>query len=159
MRRWIRLAARLYPQAWRARYGEEFEALVEDAAADWRQLWDVTLGAFAMQLTNGITYLRVAGGLALAGSVLALAASHRMPQRYVSSALVRIVPAVDDNRPLPKDVLRSAAADRIRMLKACGHGVIQDTVRVRTPHGRDHIRKANRLAVSSRMVSHAQGSA
>ena len=137
MRRWIRLATRLYPQAWRARYGEEFEALVEDAAADWRQLWDVTLGAFAMQLTNGITYLRVAGGLALAGSVLALAASYRVPQRYVSSAVVRIVPAANDNRPLSKDVLRSAAADRIRMLRACGHGLIQDTVRKERSHGND----------------------
>jgi hypothetical protein len=135
MRRWIRLAARLYPQAWRARYGEEFEALLEDAAADWRQLRDVTLGAFAMQLTNGITYLRVAGGLALAGSVLALAASYRVPQRYVSSAVVRIVPAVDDNRPLSKDVLRSVAAYKIRMLRVCGLSVILDTVRKERPHG------------------------
>ena len=30
MRRWILLAANLYPRAWRVRYGEEFQALLED---------------------------------------------------------------------------------------------------------------------------------
>jgi len=126
VRRWIALAAYLYPQAWRERYGEEFDALLEDAAADWRQLWNVTYGAFAMQLTHGITYLKVAGGLALAGGVLALAASYRVPPRYVSSAVVRIVPVINDNRPIAKQVLRRAAADGIGMLQGFAMAVITE---------------------------------
>lgn len=126
MRRWIALAACLYPRAWRERYGEEFGALLEDAVADWRQLWNVTYGAFAMQLTNRMAYLKVAGLLAMAGGILALAASYRVPPRYVSSAVVRIVPAVSDNRPVAKEVLLGAAADRIRMLQGLGWGVLKD---------------------------------
>jgi hypothetical protein len=30
MRRWMRIIARLYPAGWRARYGDEFDALLED---------------------------------------------------------------------------------------------------------------------------------
>lgn len=126
MRRWIALAARLYPRDWRERYGEEFDALLEDAVADWRQLWNVTYGAFAMQLTNGMAYLKVAGWVALAGGTLALAASYRVPPRYVSSAVVRILPAVSDNRPVAKEVLRRAAVDRISMLQGFGWGLITE---------------------------------
>jgi len=45
MRRWIALAARLYPRSWRDRYGEEFDALLEDATADWQQFLNVAQGA------------------------------------------------------------------------------------------------------------------
>lgn len=55
------MAGRLYPRVRREKYGEEFDALREDAAADWRQFWNVTYGACAMQLTNGMAYLKVAG--------------------------------------------------------------------------------------------------
>jgi hypothetical protein len=37
--------ARLYPPAWRARYGPEFEALLEDAKLTWSDLLDVFAGA------------------------------------------------------------------------------------------------------------------
>jgi hypothetical protein len=36
MRRWLRQVARLHPQAWRQRNGEEFDAVLEDAMSDWR---------------------------------------------------------------------------------------------------------------------------
>lgn len=126
MRRWIALSAYLYPRAWRERYGGEFDALLEDAAADWRQLWNVTYGAFAMQLTNGMAYLKAAGGLALAGGILALVASYRVPPRYVSSTVVRIVPVVNDNRPVAKEVLRRAAANSIGMLQGFGRMFITE---------------------------------
>jgi hypothetical protein len=48
MKRWVALAARLYPAAWRARYGQEFEALLEDLEPGWRELADVAGGAVIM---------------------------------------------------------------------------------------------------------------
>ena len=53
MRRCIRPAARLYPHVWRARYGEEFDALLEDARASPREFVDVLTGAAKMQLAKG----------------------------------------------------------------------------------------------------------
>jgi hypothetical protein len=35
------LAARLFPRNRRQRYGEEFDALLDDAPADWHQLLNV----------------------------------------------------------------------------------------------------------------------
>lgn len=50
MKRLIHLAAKLYPGPWRARYGEEFEALLDDLGADTRMAFSVLRGAFLMQV-------------------------------------------------------------------------------------------------------------
>lgn len=115
MRWWIARAARLYPREWRARYGEEFDALVDDATADWRQLLNVSRTALAMQFARRVGALKVAAALSLAGALLAFAASYRVPRRYVSSATVRITPVTD--RPAPADLLQREAEDRITRLK------------------------------------------
>ncbi|HEY7334373.1 MAG TPA: hypothetical protein VH639_05785 [Bryobacteraceae bacterium] len=49
MRSLIRLAAKLYPGPWRARYGEEFEALLEDVGGGGRVVVDVLKGALLMR--------------------------------------------------------------------------------------------------------------
>src|SRR5689334_9707652 len=41
MRRLTRWAAKLYPRAWRHRYGAELDALLEDIAPTWRDACDV----------------------------------------------------------------------------------------------------------------------
>ena len=46
----IRLAAKIYPKSWRERYGEEFEALLEDAGVNVRIVFDVLAGAVLMQV-------------------------------------------------------------------------------------------------------------
>lgn len=51
MKRWIKLAVRLYPKAWRARYGAEFDALLDQSSGGWKDFADVTRGAIAMNLT------------------------------------------------------------------------------------------------------------
>ena len=124
MRRWIALAARLYPRDWRARYGEEFDALVADATADWRQLLNVSRTAFAMQFARRVRALKIATAVALAGALLALAASYRVPPRYVSSATFRITPMIEANqsglpsaRPAPSDFFQRVTDDRFNMLK------------------------------------------
>jgi hypothetical protein len=42
---------RLYPQAWRARYGPELEAILEDATPAFATILDVALGALRVRLT------------------------------------------------------------------------------------------------------------
>jgi hypothetical protein len=49
MRRWPALATNLYPQAWFDRYGEEFQALLEDLDPGWRKFTDVVRGALKMR--------------------------------------------------------------------------------------------------------------
>ena len=124
MRCWIVLAARLYPRAWRERYGDEFDALVEDAAADWRQLLNVTRSAISMQALLHLKELRLAGGLMLAGALLAMAASYGVPKRYVSSAVLQMAPVLVASQttipsvyPAGQDMLQRITADRIFQLR------------------------------------------
>jgi hypothetical protein len=82
MRRWIAIAAKLYPRRWRERYGAEFDALMEDVDADWRELANVLGGAVKMQWKNGAILVTVCGMVALGISAV-------MPRPYVSTAVLR----------------------------------------------------------------------
>ena len=73
MKRSIQLAANLYPHPWRERYSVEFDALLEDINPGWREFADILRGALTMQMTNATTYLKLAGGLAVAGAIVAIA--------------------------------------------------------------------------------------
>ena len=50
MRQALKLLISLYPKAWRTRYENEFEALLEDVPPTWRTCFDVFAGAMKMQL-------------------------------------------------------------------------------------------------------------
>ena len=89
MRRWIRLAARLYPARWRRRYGAEFDALLEDATPTWRDAIDVGLGALEMHM-NAWSFPKLAIVCGLAGAILAAAMAVRMPDNYISEAVLRV---------------------------------------------------------------------
>jgi hypothetical protein len=95
MRSLIRFAARLYPRAWKERYGIEFAALLEDVSPDWRTSLDILKGALVMQMRswNFGRMLAVAGA---AGALVALAVSFAMPRRYDSTAVLRMVPLTAD---------------------------------------------------------------
>lgn len=54
MKRLIRVLAELYPRWWRARYGDEFDALIEDAPAHLRTASNVLTGALVMQVRTVI---------------------------------------------------------------------------------------------------------
>jgi uncharacterized protein involved in exopolysaccharide biosynthesis len=94
MRRWLKLAIWLYPTAWRARYGREFDALVSDVSPRWRDLWDIVRGAIAMQLSTAVTYFKLGAATAVIGALVAGGVTAVLPKRYVSSALLRITPQV-----------------------------------------------------------------
>jgi uncharacterized protein involved in exopolysaccharide biosynthesis len=87
--RWV---ARLYPEAWRARYAEELEALVEDVGPGAGDLWDIARGALFMQMTS-ISFWKIVAGCAVAGALAAGIVSATLPDRYVSTAVIRIAAA------------------------------------------------------------------
>jgi LPS O-antigen subunit length determinant protein (WzzB/FepE family) len=83
MRLLLRFAARLYPRAWRERYGAEFEALLDDAHPRWTDLFDV----FKETVFMHFRYSSVAGMAALFGVIgvaIALSASFAMPRQWKS---------------------------------------------------------------------------
>jgi len=81
MKRLIRLAAKLYPGPWRDRYGEEFEALLDDAGVNGRIAFNVLTGAALMQVQR---WQKVGTGALLAMGAL-FAASWWVGQRpYIS---------------------------------------------------------------------------
>jgi hypothetical protein len=91
MKRAIRAAAWLYPKRWRERYGDEFEALLEDAHADWRSFGDVLKGAAKMQLSHW-GFGRITFVSAVAGALIAAGVSFSLPDRWESLAVIKITP-------------------------------------------------------------------
>ena len=92
MRRWLKLAARLYPRAWRERYGEEFDAVLQDYQPGWREFANVIAGALSMQITSGVLYWKTLAAVGAAGALLAASAALMAPRKYVSSVLVQLPP-------------------------------------------------------------------
>jgi hypothetical protein len=95
MKRWIRMAAALYPRVWRERYGEEFQTLLEDVDPGWLEFTDVMWGALKMQMSTATSYLKIAGATAAAGAMVAAAASFGVPRQYVSEAVVQMTSQPD----------------------------------------------------------------
>jgi uncharacterized protein involved in exopolysaccharide biosynthesis len=92
MKRAIRVAAWFYPKRWRERYGDEFEALLDDARADWRSFGDVLKGAAKMQLSHW-GFGRITLVSAVAGALIAAGVSFSLPDRWESQAVIKITPA------------------------------------------------------------------
>lgn len=89
-RRLLHLAAHLYPPEWRASYGDEFAALLDDTHPRWRDVFDVAAGGLAMQLRHS-NVTRGAIALGLVGTVVAASIAFSMKDVYRSSALIRVV--------------------------------------------------------------------
>jgi uncharacterized protein involved in exopolysaccharide biosynthesis len=113
MRRWIVSAAALYPWGWRKRYGEEFDALLEDLHPGWREFADVLRGALQMQMTNATTYLKLIGGLAATGAIVATAVSFRVPRIYESTAVIRITEARNPQGVVSQDGLQELVSRQL----------------------------------------------
>jgi hypothetical protein len=66
-----RLLARLYPARWRERYGDEFDALIEDSRATWRSTFDVLRGALILRAVTVPSLRTMAVVLATFGVITA----------------------------------------------------------------------------------------
>jgi len=91
-RRIIRFATRLYPAAWRERYAAELDALLEDMSLRWRDLGDVLGAALAIRMTAW-SFLRLAFIGGLAGAIIAAGIALQLENKYISSAVVFVMPA------------------------------------------------------------------
>jgi hypothetical protein len=85
MKNIARFFIRLYPASWRARYGDEFEALIEDSSTGWPGIFDLAKGAIRMQLSVPV-FPRLALILSVVGLAAGLAISFAVTPRYVSEA-------------------------------------------------------------------------
>ncbi len=88
MKRLMGWAARLYPAAWRARYGAEFEALLEDAPLKSHDLWDVVRGACIMRITR-VNFATIVLCGVLAGGLIAGVWSVGRLSGYISTGVLR----------------------------------------------------------------------
>jgi hypothetical protein len=134
MKRLLRLAARLYPRAWRNRYREEFDALIEDMTPRWRHVVNIVVGALIMQLSRPAL---IPVALAVAGAVAGVAVSLAMPPVYASSSWVLVqAPGTADD-----------AGDRGQRIRTAIDAALQETafdrkaiaVTVRGEPGRDPV--------------------
>jgi len=78
----------LYPPAWRARYGDELAALMEDAPRAWRTDWDLLKGALGMRLRAQRAWA-VLAGLAAAGALAGLGVSYLVRPMWQAKAVLR----------------------------------------------------------------------
>jgi len=83
---------RLYPSRWRARYGDELDALLADSGADARVVVDLFRGGMKMQFSTW-SFGKLAVALGLAGVLLAGGLSFLIPNVYTSKATMQITPA------------------------------------------------------------------
>ncbi len=89
MNRVARWMIRLYPASWRARYGDEIDALLSDTGADARIVGDLARGGMRMQL-KAWPFPLLALMLGLAGLLLGTGIAWLIPSTYTSQAALRI---------------------------------------------------------------------
>ena len=85
-----RFVIRLYPAAWRKRYGDEFEALLEAHPPTPSTLFDLIKGATKMHFSVP-TFPKLALLLSVAGMLAGLGVSHLFVSEYVSEATMTLV--------------------------------------------------------------------
>ena len=90
MRRALQLLARLYPAEWRARYGAEYAALLEEREPRWRDAVNVAWVAVKLWMRSW-SFVRVVLPCALAGVLVAVAISFGIPPRYTWQTVTMIV--------------------------------------------------------------------
>jgi len=81
MRRLTQFLARLYPPAWRTRYGPEFDALLDDSNPTPRAALNVLTGAFAMHIR---TTRKIVFAALLAAAAIAVASWYAGQHPYIS---------------------------------------------------------------------------
>lgn len=154
MRRLIRFAVSLYPACWRARYGIEFDALLEKIDLGWRDLFDVLKGAAAMQIRH-VGMILV--GFAVCGALVAGLVSHRVPETYVSSASVHMEQAWVEEPSRDADAVRTDVAKFVyRALTQDSLAAVIKNERLYDYKGERDVRSLNGLAKRMRLATTIQ---
>jgi hypothetical protein len=126
MRRGAYLLIRLYPANWRERYGEEFEALVEDSSPGWTGIFDLLKGAIKMHLSVP-TFPKLALMLSVTGLLAGLLISALVTPRYVSTSELTFEVVGSTHAPASRD-LREDLMQSVREIfsRTSLSGIIQD---------------------------------
>jgi hypothetical protein len=110
MKRSVRWVAALYPARWLERYGAEFDALLEDANPRWKDFFDILWGALKMQMASR-SIVKTGALAGVLGAIVAAGFAWRMPDRFVSTAVLR--PAAAAQAPeVDQMALRQGALSR-----------------------------------------------
>jgi len=92
MTRLAKWMMRLYPAAWRARYGDELDALLADSGADARAVADLFRRGLQMRFSTG-SFLKLAVVLGGVGLLLGAGLSFLLPNEFTSKATLQITSA------------------------------------------------------------------
>ncbi|HZL57390.1 MAG TPA: hypothetical protein VFC21_09925 [Bryobacteraceae bacterium] len=92
MKRLLSVLLYLYPSEWRARYGEELRAVLEDSSPKFSAAVDILKGGLIMRLTAP-SFPRLAALLCCVGLAGGFMVSYLLPDQYESSALLRLKPS------------------------------------------------------------------
>jgi uncharacterized protein involved in exopolysaccharide biosynthesis len=115
----MRFAVKLYPAAWRARYGQEFEALLEDIGPVWRDVWNVLGGALKMQMMTW-SFWKLVPALGVAGTLVAGVAAFTIRAEYESTGVMRVKAAAatpDESSDLAAFQRFTRATSRVSLAK------------------------------------------
>src|ERR1051325_839280 len=91
MRRLLRFAARLYPAAWRDRYGIEFQALLDETEPRWRDVVDVVIGGLQMRVGSAHPALTVVA-FSMVGAAAAAENAYNVVDRFASRGTMNVRP-------------------------------------------------------------------
>jgi hypothetical protein len=117
MKRLILAFARLYPASWRRRYGDEFEALLEDSDATWRGVLDVLRGALMMHM-NTRSSIKTVVLATLVGLLFGTAISFLIPVGYSSAAAFLVTVPSGGNAGQRVNRLMQFAFDKDQSVRA-----------------------------------------
>ncbi|HWB31888.1 MAG TPA: hypothetical protein VG714_01820 [Acidobacteriaceae bacterium] len=87
MNRIAKLVSRMYPSAWRARYGEELEGLMEDKSLRAADIFDVFWSALKMRLTSR-SFVRIVLPCAVMGALVGASIAMYTPNLYSSRSAI-----------------------------------------------------------------------
>lgn len=85
----MKILLRLYPAAWRLRYGEELEVLIDDAPLTWHIVCDVLVAAVKEQF-NMQSLKRLIAVLAVTGLIAGFLVSFAIAPRYTAHGTVEL---------------------------------------------------------------------
>ena len=117
MRRWIELAAQLYPRSWREEYGDEFAALLDDVRASRACIPECT-GRGDQNADDEGNELGEAGGRDGGGRGDCRVGNElRGRAEFRASAVIAVTPQADPVRPVSPEVLDKRSAQRLAAIE------------------------------------------
>jgi capsular polysaccharide biosynthesis protein len=121
MNRLAKWIMRLYPARWRARYGDEVDALLADSGADARVVADLFQGGIRMRVSTW-SFLKLAPVLAIVGMLIGFGTSFLVKPVYMSRATMQMTPAVI----VASDAQRNFVPDLDKIIKRMETVVLSD---------------------------------